>query len=80
VHYNLGTVLSEQRKIKEAIDELREAIRLRPDFAQALEYLAITLDEEGMRKEARVYWERASKVEKGSEWVTRIKPRLAEPD
>jgi hypothetical protein len=42
--------------------------------------LAISLDEEGKRKEARGYWERALKAEKGPEWIERIKKRLAEPD
>ena len=34
-HSNLGAALNSQRKLPEAIAELREAIRLKPDFAEA---------------------------------------------
>ena len=67
-------------KPKEAIREYREAIRLNPDDAEALENLAVTLDGKGERKEARTLWERAEKLEKRPAWCGRIKQRLVEPD
>jgi tetratricopeptide (TPR) repeat protein len=79
-HYRLGRVLKRFEKTDEEIKEYREAIRLKPDYAEALVVLANRLDDIGERKEARIFWERASKVEKRPEVVFRIKWRLSQPD
>jgi len=80
VHLFIGVDLRRLGKLEEAETEFRKAIRLMPDNNWALEELAALLDQQGKRKEARGYWERALKLEKRSEWVERIKKRLAEPD
>jgi tetratricopeptide (TPR) repeat protein len=51
-HDNLGNALSRQGKVDEAIAAYREAIRLRPDFAQAHTYLGDTLLTQGKTAEA----------------------------
>src|SRR5208283_2111848 len=39
-HYRLAQALSQQHKSKEAVFQYREALRLKPDFADALNELA----------------------------------------
>jgi len=43
LHYNLGVVLMQQSKNREAIVELEEALRLRPSYAKAMNDLASVL-------------------------------------
>jgi hypothetical protein len=56
------------------------AIRLKPDYAEVMENLAVLLDKLGRGSEARGFWEMAGKVDTRPAWVDRIKKRLAEPD
>jgi Flp pilus assembly protein TadD len=72
--------LFEKGETEEAIKEYREAIRLKPDYAEAHYGLGWALDQKGERKEARGYFERAVKLEKKPELGEWIKKRLAEPD
>jgi serine/threonine-protein kinase len=51
-HYNLGTALRDQGKLDEAVAELREAIRLQPDFAPAHSNLGTALRAQGKVAEA----------------------------
>jgi len=78
-HRSLGNVLWWRGTIEEVTKEYREVVRLKPDDAEALWDLAIALDHQDKRKEARIYWERAEKVEKRPEELEKIKKRLAEP-
>jgi len=83
-HFYLGCLLGMQGKTDEELAELRKAIRLKPDYALALIELATILDQKGQGKEARGYWERASKAwpykegfDNGTaEWIKR---HLGEP-
>jgi tetratricopeptide (TPR) repeat protein len=52
-HYNLDNVLYEQGKLDEALAAYREAMRIKPDFAEAHSNLgAAALNEQGKRDEA----------------------------
>ena len=51
-HIHLGIALSEQGRLDEAIDEFREAIRLKKDFAPAHNNLGIALGGKGRLDEA----------------------------
>jgi Flp pilus assembly protein TadD/TolB-like protein len=79
-HTLLGEALRKKGETEDAIKEYRVAIRLEPNDAEALKHLALTLDAQGRRKEAREFWLRAEKVEKEPERAEYIKKRLAEPD
>ena len=67
-HYNLGIVLSEQGETDQAIDHYRQAVTLRPDYAEAhynLALLYLTLDDRG-------------EAERHYEILKTINPALAE--
>jgi Tfp pilus assembly protein PilF len=66
VHYNLGHVLGEERKYDEAIPHFVEALRIKPDFFDALINMGITLAEQGKTTEAISYYRRALDVESRS--------------
>jgi len=51
-HNNLGVVLEDQGRISEAISQCQEAVRLRPDFAEAHYNLAIALGKNGQIDDA----------------------------
>jgi Tfp pilus assembly protein PilF len=63
VHYNLGHVLGEERKYDEAVPHFVEALRIKPDFFDALINMGITLTEQGKATEAISYYRRALDVE-----------------
>jgi len=50
----LAVALGQQRKLDESIAQSKEAIRLKPDFAQAHFVLAAGLSEQGKKDEALV--------------------------
>lgn len=51
-HYNLGTALGSQGKYQDSEKELREAVRLEPDYIMARTNLGVTLEHLGMVEEA----------------------------
>jgi tetratricopeptide (TPR) repeat protein len=51
-HYNLGMALGKKGQINEAISQYQEAIRLKPDYAEAISKLGTALGEEGRIDEA----------------------------
>jgi tetratricopeptide (TPR) repeat protein len=61
-HYNLGIVLSEQGEADQAIDHYRQAIALRPDYAEAHYNLARLLVDLGQLNDAVVHYERATAI------------------
>ena len=63
VQYNLGYVLGEERKYDEAVPHFLEALRIKPDFFDALINMGVTLLEEGKPAEAISYYHRALDVE-----------------
>jgi Tfp pilus assembly protein PilF len=63
VQYNLGHVLGEERKYDEAVPHFLEALRIKPNFFDALINMGFTLLEEGKPAEAISYYHRALDVE-----------------
>jgi tetratricopeptide (TPR) repeat protein len=60
--YNLGIVLSEQGKTDRAIDHYRDAIALRPDYAEAHYNLGRLLAERGQIDDAIAHYEKAAAI------------------
>lgn len=79
-HYRLGEVLLSQHQIDPALAEFRKAVRLKPDIALNLYLLAVILDKDSRRKEAREFWVDILRVENDPWRILIIKQRLAEPD
>jgi protein O-mannosyl-transferase len=52
IHYNIGMALSQSGNIPGAIDELQQAVRLNPDYAEAQNDLGISLANSGRVAEA----------------------------
>ena len=61
-HYNLGIVLSEQGEADQAIDHYRQAVALRPDYAEAHYNLGRLLVEHGQLNDAIAHYERAAAI------------------
>jgi tetratricopeptide (TPR) repeat protein len=61
-HYNLGIVLSEQREADQAIEHYRQAVALRPDYAEAHYNLGRLLVERGQLNDAIAHYERAAAI------------------
>lgn len=53
IHYNLGVALTQKGDLNEAIRQYREALALRPDWADARNNLGLALAEQGRLEEAR---------------------------
>jgi tetratricopeptide (TPR) repeat protein len=51
-HYNLGTALAARGQLDEALDDFREALQIRPDYAEAHNNLGIILVMRGNLEEA----------------------------
>ncbi|MEX0822565.1 MAG: tetratricopeptide repeat protein [Rhodothermales bacterium] len=62
-HFNLGTAYLRDGDIDAGELALREAIRLDPDYGEALSNLGLLLAGQGREQEARVYFERAAEAE-----------------
>ncbi len=52
IYYNLGVVLGNEGKYKEAVDAYKNAVRIRPGFAAAYYNLGFAYDETGMYQQA----------------------------
>ena len=61
-HYNLGIVLSQQREADQAIEHYRQAVALRPDYAEAHYNLGRLLVERGQLNDAIAHYERAAAI------------------
>ena len=59
IQHGLGYVLGEQGKYDEALVHFNEALRIKPDFYDALVNTGITLSKQGRTSEARTFFERA---------------------
>jgi tetratricopeptide (TPR) repeat protein len=62
VHYNLGIVLSERGETDQAIDHYRQAVALRPNYAEAHYNLGRLLVEQGHFDEAIDHYEKAVEI------------------
>ena len=58
-HLNLGHALADAGRPQEAIPHFREALRLKPDYAEAHYNWGVALDTAGRPAEARIHYERA---------------------
>jgi serine/threonine-protein kinase len=63
VHYNLGTVLSQQGKVDEAVGYFEQALRLDPKLAQAHVNLGDALEKQGKVGEAVGHYEQALRLD-----------------
>lgn len=63
VQYNLGHVLGQEKKYDEAVLHFEEALRIKPDFFDALVNMGVTRFEQGRPEEAVSYYQRALDVE-----------------
>src|SRR4029077_19660204 len=61
-HYNLGIVLSQQGEADQAIEHYRQAVALRPDYAEAHYNLGRLLVEHGHLADAIAHYERAAAI------------------
>ncbi len=68
IHYNLGVVLAGQGKTQEAVAHYAEALRIKPDYAEAHNNLGVALVGQGKTQEAVAHYAEA----------LRIKPDYAE--
>ena len=67
-HYNLGAALLQTRNLPNAIEQLEQSLRIKPDFSDAHNSLGIALEQTGRVQEAIGHFERA----------LQIKPQLAD--
>lgn len=58
-YYNLGTTLAKQGRVPEATASYQAALRIKPDYADALNNLAMLVNDEGRVDEAVGYWRSA---------------------
>jgi Flp pilus assembly protein TadD len=59
VHLSLGKLLLDERRYPEAVDSLKTAVSLQPDYAAAMVALGDALSGAGRREEARLVLEKA---------------------
>jgi tetratricopeptide (TPR) repeat protein len=66
IEYNLGHVLGQQGKLDEAVRHFAEAIRINPNYYDALFNMGVTLANQGKFAEALEYYDQALRVEPNS--------------
>ena len=66
IEYNVGQVLGKQGRYGEALPHFAEALRINPDFFDALINMGFTLSEQGKPAEAVGFYNKALSVEPGS--------------
>jgi tetratricopeptide (TPR) repeat protein len=74
--YNLGDLLDEQGRSEAAIECLRTALRVAPDYADAMSNLALLLQRKNRHAEAADYWRRYLAADCQSEWAARARRSL----
>ena len=74
--YNLGDLLDEQGRSEAAIEGLRTALRVAPDYADAMFNLALLLQRKNQYGEATDYWRRYLAADHQSEWSARARRSL----
>jgi Flp pilus assembly protein TadD len=60
--YNWGNALASEGKLDEAISRLREAVRIKPDYANAWTTLGLVLFQKGDIKQAIDAWQQALEI------------------
>jgi tetratricopeptide (TPR) repeat protein len=74
--YNLADLLDNQGRSKAAIECLRKALVVAPDYIDAMFNLALLLQRNGAYAEAADYWRRYLTSDRASEWATRARRSL----
>ena len=64
--YNLGSDLGRQGNLKEAIDHLSEALRLKPDYTKAHNNLGLALFKQGNLEQAANHFSAALRIQPGN--------------
>lgn len=78
LHYYAGLSFEKQELPFEAIDHYEEALRLNPEFEDALMLLARLYDRNGFRLKSVETWERALEVARDEHSRSRLKARIAD--
>jgi tetratricopeptide (TPR) repeat protein len=65
-HWDMGTMLVQQGKVQEAIEQYEQALRLKPDFAEVHDDLASALVQTGKIKDAIAHFEQALQIKPDS--------------
>ena len=71
--YYLSDLLDEQGRSEAAIECLRTALRVAPDYADAIFNLALLLQRKNEYAEAADYWRRYLANESQSQWAARAR-------
>ena len=74
--YNLGDLLDDQGRSEAAIECLRTALHVAPDYADAMFNLALLLQRKNQYAEASDYWRRYLATDRQSEWSARARRSL----
>ena len=74
--YNLGDLLDDQGRPDAAIECLRKALRVVPDYADAMFNLALLLQGKNQYAEATDYWRRYLANDSHSDWAMRARRSL----
>jgi Flp pilus assembly protein TadD len=78
-HYNLGGALLADGRLEEAVDELREAVRLAPDYEKAHHQLALARIRQGRRTEAADHLRRVLELNPQNQEARQALTRIQEP-
>ncbi len=74
--YNLADLLDDQGRPDSAIECLRKALRLAPDYTDAMFNLALLLQRKSQYQEAADHWRRYLANDSHSDWATRARRSL----
>jgi tetratricopeptide (TPR) repeat protein len=74
--YNLADLLDDQGRSEAAIECLRKALGVAPDYIDAMFNLALLLQRKGAYAEAADYWRQYLAGDRASEWAARARRSL----
>src|SRR6185312_4501784 len=74
--YNLADLLDDQGRSEAAVQCLRKALVVAPDYLDAIFNLALMLQRKGAYAEAAVYWRQYLAGDRASEWTSRARRSL----
>ena len=74
--YNLADLLDDQGRSGDAVECLRKALVVAPDYIDAMFNLALLLQRQGVYGEAAEYWRRYLVSDRASEWAARARRSL----
>ena len=74
--YNLADLLDDQGRPEAAVECLRKALLVAPDYIDAMFNLALLLQRKGEYAEAADHWRRYLARDRASEWAARARRSL----